>query len=320
MKLTRFRNVFLIIGTMSVLLALYLSDPDKGLSTGMLVLDLCVCVLAVAFAHVSRKALMDYPEADKQNLFARAGESPTGAGLALVAQAIIILGLLLLFGSRVHAATDVRTYVPTNAKTYAPMLVGEQVRFWADHPSPEKLAGLVEQESCISLTHSRCWSPASKLKTSREEGAGFGQITRAFRLNGALRFDALADQRNAHPELAGWTWGNVYQRPDLQLRAMVLMSRDNYKRIHQLVANPTDALAFADAAYNGGMGGVQSDRRLCGMKAGCDPQKWFGNVEATCTKSKRAIYGSRNACDINREHVHMVMLVRSNKYKPFWGA
>lgn len=142
-----------------------------------------------------------------------------------------------------------------------------------------------------------------------------GQITRAYRADGTLRFDALADLRSRHAELQGWSWANVYQRPDLQLRAIVLMSRGNYQDIHRLVKDPQAALAFADAAYNGGMGGVQSDRRACALKRGCDPQQWFSNVEATCTKSQTAIYGKRSACDINREHVRNVMLVRSAKYR-----
>lgn len=282
----------------------------------MLLLGLLVCVLAVAFAHISRKALTDYPEADMQKLFARASESPTGAGLALVALSILIAALLMLFGSKVHAATlDPETFIPAKAQTYAPVLRAEQRQFWPDHPAPEVLAGLVEQESCVWLGSPSCWSPTSRLKTSREEGAGMGQITRAYRADGTLRFDALADLRSRHVELRGWTWANVYQRPDFQLRAIVLMSRGNYQDIHRLVKDPQAALAFADAAYNGGMGGVQSDRRACGLKRGCDPQQWFGHVEATCTKSQTAIYGKRSACDINREHVHAVMLVRSAKYR-----
>jgi hypothetical protein len=319
MTMFRFRNLYLILGSALVLGALFYTDPDGGLSTGMLVLGLLVCVLAVAFAHISRKALTDYPEADMQKLFARASESPTGAGLALVALSILMAALLMLFGSKVHAATlDPATFIPAKAQTYAPTLKVEQVQFWGDHPAPALLAGLVEQESCVWLGSPSCWSPTSRLKTSREEGAGMGQITRAFNPDGSVRFDSLSDLRSRHPELKGWTWANVYQRPDLQLRAIVLMSRGNFQDIHRLVAEPQAALAFADAAYNGGMGGVQSDRRACGLKNGCDPQQWFGNVERTCTKSHAALYGARSACDINRSHVAMVLKVRSAKYQSFF--
>ena len=313
----RYRSLFLAIGTVLVLLALYLTDPDGGASTGILVLGITTGVIAVAIAHLCRKALMDYGEADMRRLFARAGESPTGAGLALVAIAIVLFGLLGLFGKNVHAATvDARTFVPKNAVLYAPTLDRERSAFWATHPAPRFLGGLIEQESCISLTHSRCWSPASRLKTAREEGAGLGQITRAYRADGGLRFDALTEAVRRHPELRGWNWENVYARPDLQLRSIVLTSRENYSRIHQLVKDPIASLHFADAAYNGGFGGMMSDRRACGLKRGCDPQVWFGATELTCTKSRVAIYGTRSACIINREHVTNVFRLRSEKYRP----
>jgi membrane-bound lytic murein transglycosylase MltF len=97
---------------------------------------------------------------------------------------------------------------------------------------------------------------------------------------------------------------------------MLLLSRDNYKNLYA-IKDPTARLHFNDAAYNGGLGGVNSDRRLCGLKAGCNPQLWFGHVETTCGKSKKILYGNRNACDINRHHVHDVFNNRSNKYKIF---
>lgn len=308
----RNRTIFTLGGSLAVLAALYFTDPDHGIGTGMILLGLVTPIMAVAFAHWARKALFDYPESDMRRLFAEAKKSPTGAGLALLAIALVLFGLLGLFG-KAHAA-NLGTYIPANAAVYMPILRAEQLRFWADHPRPAVLAGLVEQESCISLTHGRCWSPTSKLKTAREEGAGLGQITRAYRQDGSPRFDSLADMRRQYPDLSEWTWANVYARPDLQLRAIVLMSRANYLAL-RLVALPDDRLAFADAAYNGGLSGVQRERRACGLKAGCDPQQWFRNVELHCLKGHTPIYGQRSACDINREHVQMVMRVRSAKYR-----
>ena len=80
-----------------------------------------------------------------------------------------------------------------------------------------------------------------------------------------------------------------------------------------------DALAFADAGYNGGNGGVDKERRACKLTKDCDPSRWFNNVELLCLKSKKALYGNRSACDINRYHVRDVMHVRAEKYrKTFW--
>ena len=64
---TRFRHIFIGGGAVAVLAALRLTDPDQGLSTGMLLLSIASGLIAVAFAHLARKALHDYPEADARN-------------------------------------------------------------------------------------------------------------------------------------------------------------------------------------------------------------------------------------------------------------
>jgi hypothetical protein len=304
----RFRTLFIAGGSVAVMAALFATDPDRGISTGMLLLALVTPVLAVAFAHLARKALMDYPEADMQSLFRRAGESPTGAGLALVALALIVSALLALFGRGAHAAQPPHP----RAVAMADLLRSEIAR-WPELPVRAYVPALIEHESCISLTHSRCWSPTSRLKTSREEGAGLGQLTRAWNADGSLRFDALGDLRARHPDLRELSWATIYTRPDLQVRALVVMSRANWQALAQVQA-PMERLAMSDAAYNGGLGGVQRERRACQMTAGCDPQRWWGHVEARCLKSRAALYAGRSACDINRHHVADVLRARLPKY------
>ena len=178
---------------------------------------------------------------------------------------------------------------------------------------PHYFAGLIEHESCITLTHPRCWSPQARLRTQREEGAGLGQLTRTWKEDGRIRFDALADAHRLDPVgLYNLRWDTVYQRPDLQMRVIVLMTRANLYRLQPLV---TDPLPFADAAYNGGLGGVLNERRACAARHGCDPDTWFGHVEKHCLKSTRPLYGNRSACDINRHHVRDVMINRMPKYE-----
>jgi len=226
---------------------------------------------------------------------------------------------LLLFYIKDVRAANVRTYIPINAKPLLPILVKEQKLYFSDLPTPWYLGGLIEQESCISLTHSRCWSPTSQLKTSRELGIGLGQITISYAANGKVRGDNLADLRQRHySELKEMSWSNIKQRTDLQIRSIILMTRDNYKKLYN-VPSTDERINFADAAYNGGMGGLNKDRRLCGLTKNCNPQIWFKNVEITCAKSKKAIYGNRNACMINREHVYNVRYLRMNKYEPYFN-
>lgn len=308
----RHRALFLFGGAALALIASLFSDPDGGFSTLLGWLALLQGVWAVAASHWARKALFDYPEADMRVLFARAGESPTGAGLALIAMAVVIVGLLLVFSPRAHASE-----LPPGALKYGPMLKAEQQHYWSDHPRPALLAALVEQESCVSLKSAKCWNQTAQLKSDREEGAGMGQITRAYGTGGRVRFDALADLREEYgAELHDLSWSNVYQRPDLQLRALVLMARDAARPFRTAPA----WLAFGDAGYNGGAGGVQKERRACALAKGCDPGQWFGNVEAHCLKSRQPLYGGRSACDINREHVANVVLVRPAKYVALMGG
>ena len=304
----RKRSLVLMWGALLVGLASYFSDPDGGMATALGGLALVQGIWAVAASHWVRKALMDYPEADMRRLFARASETSTGAGLGLIAIAIMLLGLLLVFSPRAHASP----LPPPGFALYGPILKAEQLKYWPDHPDPAALAALVEQESCVSLKSKSCWNPKARLKTDREEGAGFGQITRAYRSDGSERFDSLAGlKRQYGADLQDWSWDNVYERPDLQLRALVLMTRDAAKPFR----GSEGMLHFADAGYNGGVAGVQKERRACQLTRGCDPSKWFGHVEAHCLKSKQPLYGKRTACDINREHVTNVFLIRKAKYE-----
>lgn len=229
---------------------------------------------------------------------------------------LVFLTLLITFNTHANKL-DVKTYIPEQAKIYLPILKEKQFKHWVEHPLPHVLGSLIEHESCISLTHKFCWNPKSQLLTKRERGSGFGQITKAFREDGSVRFDALQELKDKHPVLSEWNWDNVLIRPDLQLLGIVLKSNDDYKKLY-LIKDPINRLHFADAAYNGGMGGVNNERRACGLRKGCDPQVWFDNVEKTCLKSTKALYSGRSACDINRHHVTDVFLIRSNKYKVFF--
>lgn len=311
-SILRHRSMFLFGGAVAAAVASLYCDPDHGFATALGGVAILQGIWAVAASHWARKALMDYPAADMRKLFEQAGKESTGAGLALVAIAIMLAGLLMVFSPRAHAAD-----LPTGFLKYGPVLKAEQMRLWPDHPAPALLASLVEQESCASLKSRRCWSPTAQLKTAREEGAGVGQITRAYRVDGTVRFDALADLREQYDvELGELSWSTIYQRPDLQFRALVLMSRDSARQFRAAPA----MLEFGDAGYNGGPAGVQRERRACSLASHCDPGQWFGNVERHCLKSRAALYGGRSACDINREHVRNVFQVRPAKYVAAWVA
>lgn len=281
-------------------------DPDDGLSTILGGVSMAQGIIGILLAFLFRKFLMDYPEADQQSLFRKAKETSTGAGLALIAKALIFIGLLAVFVPRAMAQE-----LPPGFFKYWPVLQAEQKRYWPDHPDPAALAAQTEQESCPSLKSSMCWNPGARLKTDREEGAGMLQVTRAYRKDGSLRFDTLSDLTAKYRnDLSGWNWNNVYQRPDMQLRALVLLSRDSTMPFR--VAK--DRLKFGASAYNGGIGNVKKERMACKATPGCNPDYWKGNVENHCLRSRQSIYGGRSACDIRLEYVRNIFDIRRPKY------
>ena len=230
----------------------------------------------------------------------------------------LLIYFIFLFNVDPCFGIDVKTYIPEKAKLYIPLFKQEQEKYFSDCPAPWYFGGLAEQESCISLTHKKCFDPTSELLTSREQGVGFGQTTRAFKVDGSIRFDALSDIRKQHMgELKELSWNNIKTRPDLQARTMVLMIRDTYKLFYS-VKDPLERLKFVDPAYNGGPRDTLKERTACGLKAGCNPQLWFDNVEKVCLKSRKPLYGNRDACMINREHPSNVFKLRMNKYQPMF--
>jgi hypothetical protein len=212
-------------------------------------------------------------------------------------------------------AQDVKTYIPPKAYQYSQIVKEEVNTYFHDIPTPYYIPALIEHESCISLKHSRCWSPTSQLLSKRERGAGLGQLTVAYNEDGSVRFDALSDMVKLHRrELKDLTWNNILVRPDLQIRALTLMTKDNYSKLYT-VPDDKERLNFADAAYNGGLSGVLKERMACHLAQDCNSDIWFNNVERYCLKSKKPLYGNRSACDINRHHVRDVILTREPKYR-----
>lgn len=226
---------------------------------------------------------------------------------------------ILILSSVVNAAgVDVKTYIPPQAFSYFDTIKEESVKYFPELEYVYFLPALMEHESCIHLKHSRCFNSKSELRTKKELGIGLGQLTQAYRNDGSIRFDSLTDLRNRHMnELKELSWGNIAVRPDLQIRAVILMNRDNYKQLYA-IKDTRQRTIFMSPAYNGGLKGLQNERRACGMSANCDPNIWFDNVERFCLKSKEAIYAGRSACDINRHHPFDIVFNRMPKYKPYF--
>jgi hypothetical protein len=96
----RFRNLFLLGGSLIILLSLFFSDPNGGAMTYVMLQQLATPVMAVGFAHLARRALFDYMDFEK--LLNKALETSQGAAIAFAGVRLIIYGLLGLFGGQVR--------------------------------------------------------------------------------------------------------------------------------------------------------------------------------------------------------------------------
>ena len=222
-----------------------------------------------------------------------------------------LVWLLLLISTVAFAEVD---FIPPQAFKYKDIIHSELDLYFSELYDYNYIPSLTEHESCITLKHIRCFNSLSRLKTAREEGAGLGQVTRAYNTDGTIRFDALSDMAKRYrQELRDAKWETIYQRPDIQIRVMILMLKESYNKLYT-IQNPEFRMHMVDAAYNGGLGGVLKERRACGLSQNCNPNIWFNNVEKYCLKSKKVLYGTRSACDINRHHVKDVFYNNLPKY------
>jgi hypothetical protein len=212
-----------------------------------------------------------------------------------------LLGLLLLWPMLafsqcvpVHPAPGDARWV-ARAGQYLLLLREVQQLKWPDHPCPATVAGQVEQESL--------WNTKAHLHTDREDGYGLAQFTVT------PRFNAIKETQALDKDLRDWA-SDLYN-PRLQLIA--LLAKDH--QLYSLIKNwnsDVDHLAFTYAAYNGGYGGLLSDRRVC-------QARWFGHTENTSLKSKTPVTGyGQTFYEINRAYVTNILLVRASKYLSFF--
>jgi len=229
--------------------------------------------------------------------------------------AIILILLMVVSMATARPIYSIRTYIPKNAYKYMDLVELNSIIITKQVNYVPYFDALIEQESCISLTSKRCWNPKARLKTKREEGAGFFQITRVFYPNGLVKWDMLRNLRLRHPQyLKNLTWKNIYNKPNLQILAGILLWWSN----RDLFINKVDKdsfIWFMDSCYNGGYGYLYREMVKCKLTKGCDPRKWFGNVaKMKSGRARHILYGHRTAWDINRDHVRLVK-ERMGKYK-----
>lgn len=104
-KRPRFRPTFLLGGSILVVIALFMTDPDAGMiyklpvgsSTVASLLMIARGIIAVACAHYSYKALFDYPTADGSAMWEEARNGNIAAAITILARVFLQIALIVLF-------------------------------------------------------------------------------------------------------------------------------------------------------------------------------------------------------------------------------
>jgi len=232
---------------------------------------------------------------------------------------ILILIMLIPLNLYSRSKYSKYTYIPQNAYDYLPQVYEEVARIIPELSTPYYFPALIEHESCICIRPSRrcrrCFNPRSRLKTWREEGAGLFQLTRTFYRNGRVKWDIVRTLKRENPELLSeLNWYNIYDRPDLQIRAGLILWKSNWNRLSSNI-DEENRRRFADAIFNGGWKFFNRERKTCGLRYDCDPNVWYGNVaDISSGRNRRALYSGKTAWQINRRHVRDVE-ARMNKYE-----
>lgn len=290
---------------MAVVAWFWITDPDGGAETVARLQWLSWLLVVAGPGYLLRRALMD--GARSNEAYKRAMESPVGAGLVFLGLCLLTGLLFLAFAGQARAELP-----PKQAFPHLPALQAEIDSHWPDTPGRAVFGAQVEQETCPSLSSKKCWNPRTELKTEREYGFGLGQLTVT------KKFDNFAEARKLHPSLRDWQWQDRFDAAR-QLRTMVLMDKGAWRRL-PFIENSTERLAMMFSAYNGGMGWVLADRRVCAATDGCNPDLWFGHVEAHSLKAKIAAKGyGQSFYQINREYVRNIMITRRQRYAAWFG-
>ena len=302
------------IGAAAVIGWYWATDPNHGAETMGRLQWMAWSIVALAPTYLARKSLMP---GDSRGLLKEAREGSIPSGLVWLGMAFLT-GMLFLGFASITKGADMATLVaqaglPSRAEVYIWELKKEKTAYWPNMSDPATLGSQVEQETCPSLKAKGCWSPQAELKTDRENGIGLGQVTVT------ARFDNFAAARGLDVTLRDWAWADRYDSRR-QLRTLILMDRGAYRRL-EFIPTERERLAMMYAAYNGGLGGVLSDRRVCAAVAGCNPDRWFDHVEHQSLKAKVVAPGyGQSFFQINRGYVRNIMLVRRPRYEPLLGV
>lgn len=238
-----------------------------------------------------------FPDFDLDKLLTDASSCPAGRVAIIIAMAAVLITVLFLVVPAAHASP-----VVDRAQPYLPILKKKIATHWPDAPMKEHFAGQIEQESR--------WNPQARLHTSREDGYGLAQITVTPRFNNFLSATGMSP-------LKSWDWRYDKFNVDYQITYLVLTNKSNYNVMKRLFRDDRSRWAGTLAAYNWGLGAVQQRHARATLLYPGRQSQWFGVIDKVrLPYERRTLYG-RNLGDMRDEYPHLIINVRSQKYRPY---
>lgn len=213
--------------------------------------------------------------------------------------------VLSLTVATILIATSLWASLPIRSRPYIPILREAIQDYWPAMPLCHIPAGQVEQESG--------WKEKATLKTSRELGRGFGQLTITYRADGSERFNTYRDAVK-YKALSKWDWHNDPYNARYQLTYIVLQDRANFRQMEKLrFVDAAETWKAALVCYNAGPGRVLN-RRALALAKGMPHDRWTGGLDrAYSDKEARMLYGRSLYEAVN--HYPAVVFRKAKKYQ-----
>jgi hypothetical protein len=187
--------------------------------------------------------------------------------------------------------------VVEKAKKYMPMVAKTLDDLWPTMPRKEIIPAQIGRESGFN--------PHATLKTSRELGRGFGQITITYTAAHKERFNNF---RNAvtMKGLKGWNWKKDPYNVQYQLMYLILSDKSNYNTARPFMINDDEAVKTMLVSYNAG-DGRWIIRRTYAKAMGIPTDRWTGGLDRACKPSekKTKVYGE-SLCQMVNDYPEIV--------------
>lgn len=265
-------------------------------------------MLAIILLAINIFRQFMFPHIKMGQLVKIASKNPIGAAIVFFATMLFIMMVVMI--TMASASDEVML---SRAKPWIPTLQKNFKIYWPDAPLKHYQPSQIEQESL--------WKQFAELKTSREHGRCFSQMTIAYNKDGTVRFNKFIEARQRYKELRGWDWQNDPFNAQYHLLFVTLEDHRNFLAFNDTFSTDMDRWAATLVCYNAGCTTVRSRWSVCEKTPGCDSSRWFGGLDsvASVSEAKALLYGRPLAAERNK-YPRLIIFTRSLKYKQFFDV